>query len=113
MEIEVTAPICPGFWWTNDRGVEKWAQIKFERLSDFCFGCGRLGHTAQNCNLEIVPSEVNGRLPMYGPLLSCPRQRRITSWHKPEAEGDSSKTKRDPDRKTWQEMMKEGSAVVS
>lgn len=113
LEIDVTEPVYPGFWWTNYRGVEKWAQIKYERMSDFCFGCDRLGHTAQNCNLEIVPSEVNGRLPMYGPWISCPRQRKLSSWHKPGVEVVSSKVKRDPARKTWQEMMKEGSAVMS
>lgn len=55
IELDVSEPVCPGFWWANDRGEEKWANIKYERLSDFCYGCGRLGHTTQGCNLDIVP----------------------------------------------------------
>lgn len=86
MEIDVNEPVCPGFWWTNERGREKWAQVKYERMSDVCFGCGRLGHNAQSCNLDIVTSEENYRLPMYGPWKSCPRQRKLTTWHKPGGE---------------------------
>lgn len=111
MEIDVAEPVCPGFWWTNDRGVDKLAQIRYGRLSDICFGCGRLGHTTQICNLDIVPSEVNRKLPMYGPWTSCPKQRKQNSWLKPGVEVDSSKMKRDPARKMWQDMMKEGSTV--
>lgn len=107
VDIDVSTPVCPGFWWTNDRGVDKWAQVRYERLSDFCFGCGRLGHSAQSCNLDIVPSEGNGRLPMYGPWLSCPRQRKMASWHKPGSIPMIAAPKRDPSRKTWQDMMKE------
>lgn len=107
-ELDVTTPVCPGFWWANDRGEENWAKIKYERLSDFCYGCGRLGHTAQGCNLEIVSSEENGRLPMYGSWTACPRQRKLSSWVKLGGGHMSTNPIRDPARKTWQEMMKEG-----
>lgn len=91
--------------------MDKWAQIRYERMSDLCFGCGRLGHMSQTCNLDIIASEENSKLPMYGPWTCCPRQRKHNSWLKPGMVVDKSKNKRDPSRKTWQDMLKEGSAV--
>lgn len=51
-------------------GREKWATIKYERLSDFYYGCGRLGHTSQHCGEEVVISELNPGFPCYDPWLS-------------------------------------------
>lgn len=111
LEIDVADPVSPGFWWTNDRGMDKWAHIRYERLADLCFGCGRLGHTTQTCDKDIVVSEENNKLPMYGPWTSCPRQRKHNSWLKPGMVGPTPRSNRDPTRKTWQDMMKEGAAV--
>ena len=30
-----------------------WASIKYEKLSDFCFVCGKLGHLWKNCDKRI------------------------------------------------------------
>lgn len=45
-ELNVEGPLLAGFWWINSREEDKWAVIKYERLSDFCYGCGKLGHTS-------------------------------------------------------------------
>lgn len=37
------------FWWMNSQKSEIWVNIKYERLSDLCYGCERLGHTTQSC----------------------------------------------------------------
>lgn len=50
VEISVNQPLQTGFEWTNDKGQSRWETIKYERLSDFCYGCGRLGHTSQHCH---------------------------------------------------------------
>lgn len=112
-ELAVSDPISPGFWWTNDCGEEKWEHLKYERLSDLCYGCGRLGHTSQMCNLEIATSEVNGRLSMYGSWISCPRQRKLSAWFKPGGGKEIRGMQRDPTRKKWQDMMKEGRSEVN
>lgn len=67
VDINTGKPLLPSFWWTAANGQEKWANIRYERLSDFCYGCGVLGHSAQVCNSDIVTSETNPGKPMYGP----------------------------------------------
>lgn len=69
VEVEVDKPLMLRFWWTNSQGKEKWASIKYERLSDFCYGCGILGHTTQSCKEDVKQSETNPIAPAYGPWL--------------------------------------------
>lgn len=58
-EINVGSPLQAGLWWTNARGEEKWADFRYESLSDVCYTCGMLGHSSQACQAEAVVSEVN------------------------------------------------------
>lgn len=67
MEVNFKNPLLAGFWWWDSEGEEKWATIKYERLSDFCYGCGCLGHTTQACREEVVTSEEDKEKPRYGP----------------------------------------------
>lgn len=46
VEIDMAEPLVPGFRWVDSRGQDKWASIKYERLTDLCYGCGRIGHTS-------------------------------------------------------------------
>lgn len=75
IEINVGVPLIEGFWWSNTKGHEKWATIKYECLSDFCYGYGRLGHTSQHCEEEIIMSELKPGVPRYGPWLTGLRPR--------------------------------------
>lgn len=67
VEIDTEEPLRAGFWWTDEAGTERWEQVRYERLSDLCYGCGRLCHTTQACSREITLSEVSCNRPMYGP----------------------------------------------
>lgn len=70
VEINVNEPLLVGFWWKNSVGEDKWATIKYERLSDYCYGFGYLGHTTEACMKEVVMSEENNEKSMYGPWLA-------------------------------------------
>lgn len=56
VEVNAKAPIQAGLWWMNHKGKDKWTTIKYERLSNYCYGCGRLGHTSQNYNDKVIMS---------------------------------------------------------
>lgn len=113
IEVGVDAKLSAGFWWTNKRGKERWTSIKYERLSNFCYECGMLGHTSQACNLDIVPFELNNKLSMYELWLSCARQRKQTGWNQIRGGNKIISQNRDLNRNTWKDMMGEGGAELS
>lgn len=49
IEVDMIRSPIAGFCWTNSEGKENQASIKYEKLSYFCYGCGKLGHTTQAC----------------------------------------------------------------
>ena len=48
MAIDVEKPLVAGFWVPRENG-KVWAEVKYEKVADFCFECGRLGHVMKNC----------------------------------------------------------------
>lgn len=48
--LDGRGPLPPGFTLPRDEGEPSWVEFKYEKLSRFCFCCGRLGHieTTQN-----------------------------------------------------------------
>jgi len=48
-------------------GKPKWIQIKYVKLPDFCYGCGRLGHVLKGCDLTVEDSDGAGL--QYGSWL--------------------------------------------
>ncbi|GLT66260.1 hypothetical protein SLA2020_386340 [Shorea laevis] len=54
VQIDVTKPLVAGF-----RSNGKWIDLKYDRLSDYCCKCGRLGHSEVLCGEEKVMSLVD------------------------------------------------------
>lgn len=48
--IDVNKPLPQGFWLPRAEGKKTWVEFKFERLSDFCFLCSKLGHLQRSCS---------------------------------------------------------------
>lgn len=69
IEIDTSLPLKAGFRWVNEQGQDKWDNIKYERLSDYCYDCGRLGHTYQTCVEDVVMSDIKHGFPLYGSWL--------------------------------------------
>ncbi|XP_012843185.1 PREDICTED: uncharacterized protein LOC105963339 [Erythranthe guttata] len=69
VQIDTTQPLidhillpCQG---RNDLHVE----IRYERLADFCFSCGLLGHKIQVCKVMKVSTDMVNPLLRFGPWL--------------------------------------------
>lgn len=69
VEVDVSQSLLDGFWWKNSEGKENWVSIKYERLFDFCYGCGKLRHTTQVSKEKVQMSEEKPRHTMYAPWL--------------------------------------------
>nr|XP_048330865.1 uncharacterized protein LOC125422765 [Ziziphus jujuba var. spinosa] len=52
VDIDTDNPLPAGFFLERAEGDELWVQFKFERLSDFCYKCGRLSHVTGKCLFE-------------------------------------------------------------
>lgn len=67
IQIDVQKPLKRGIFLTSRKGRgERWIDITYEKLPDFCCGCGRLGHTIRDCEDCKISKEED--LP-YGPGL--------------------------------------------
>ncbi|OMO82636.1 reverse transcriptase [Corchorus capsularis] len=72
--IDSEKPLNPGFWFPSKDGEQRWADIKYEKLPDFCFDCGRLGHGCKHCKFESKGAEKEGK---FGPHMRTNSLRRL------------------------------------
>ncbi|KAH7842462.1 hypothetical protein Vadar_005596 [Vaccinium darrowii] len=74
VEINLSQPLPKGFWLKKKHadGKDLWISYKYERLSDFCYDCGRIGHENKSCKFVKRPE---GALSGYGPDLKTGRAR--------------------------------------
>ncbi|KAH7862130.1 hypothetical protein Vadar_000432 [Vaccinium darrowii] len=62
--VDTTKPLLRGFFYKRPSGGAAnsshsvWIRFKYERLSDFCFLCGRLGHEKSSC--KFPPAVITG-----------------------------------------------------
>ncbi|KAF7147901.1 hypothetical protein RHSIM_Rhsim03G0083400 [Rhododendron simsii] len=76
VEINISKPLPKGFWLRgkDDPGRDRWISFKYEKLPDFCYACGRIGHDNRGCKFV---SKEDGDKSGYGPELRTGRARRV------------------------------------
>ncbi|KAG5530897.1 hypothetical protein RHGRI_025748 [Rhododendron griersonianum] len=72
--INLSLPFPKGFWLKKKSpgNSDIWISYKFEKLSDYCYACGRVGHEKKGC--RFIPREA-GETSCYGPDLRAPKAR--------------------------------------
>ncbi|KAM2539748.1 hypothetical protein TB2_025010 [Malus domestica] len=45
-------PLVLGCWLSRGQDTETWVEFKYERLQDFCYRCGQIGHANTECSFE-------------------------------------------------------------
>ncbi|KAI7995879.1 hypothetical protein LOK49_LG11G02290 [Camellia lanceoleosa] len=67
VEIDTQQPLPQGLWLQRSKGgSDSWLTFKYEKLSDYCYDCGRLGHESNACKFV---SKEQGASSGYGPHL--------------------------------------------
>ncbi|KAL5577616.1 hypothetical protein UlMin_019315 [Ulmus minor] len=72
LDVDVNRPLYPGFYLPMQSRHSIWIQIKYERVQDLCFRCGRLGHDHEVCSeIEdtIVVALDGSATQLFGPWM--------------------------------------------
>lgn len=91
--IDITKPLPRGIWIEPGENVDSlWIQAKYERLPDFCYGCGRTGHVVKDCphlsegeKQETEPFQFGNWLRFQGSNLKRKKKNRSPSFEKEES----------------------------
>lgn len=95
VEIEISKPLPKGFWLrkSTEAGQDLWISYRYEKLSDFCYDCGRLGHDNRSCKFV---SREEGTSSGYNPEMRASWVRRSQipviefNHHGDKAEGEAN-----------------------
>ncbi|XP_028782868.1 uncharacterized protein LOC114738970 [Neltuma alba] len=74
--VDLRKPLITGIWTPRPDMDPVWIKIKYERLQQFCFWCGRIGHDQKHCPYHSDEEEDVSR--RFGTWLSSPAARMIT-----------------------------------
>ena len=58
--VDTTKPLITGCWLPREDKDETWVEFRYERLQDFCYRCGRIGHGNLECTFEPVKGGMAG-----------------------------------------------------
>ncbi|KAI9116883.1 hypothetical protein K1719_012249 [Acacia pycnantha] len=65
--LDLRHPTACGFWLPNPDGSRVWISVRYEKLQNFCYNCGKIGHDHRICKVERLMSVVDGKEPRFGP----------------------------------------------
>lgn len=87
VDISTAEPLPAGFFQEREEGDDFLIQFKYERLSDFCFNCGRLDHITGRCLFgepATVTTAHGASAKLYGPWLRAENEGNLLFLNPPE-----------------------------
>lgn len=84
--LDIKKPILSRFWIPRADGSRSKAFLKYEKLQDFCFGCGKLGHSLKSCVADpVMRDDEDG--PEFGIHMHAPtiKYSMVVRWRVEEA----------------------------
>ncbi|KAJ1414334.1 Zinc finger, CCHC-type [Sesbania bispinosa] len=79
VRVNVKKPLLTGFWLPRKDLPRTWIFVKYERLQDFCYNCGVLGHDYRKCKKEKEMAVHVPNRPRYGPNLVVPQAKSMAA----------------------------------
>ncbi|KAM1263060.1 hypothetical protein ACFX13_028779 [Malus domestica] len=58
--VDTTKSLASGCWVTRERNNESWVEFQYERLQDFCYNCGKIGHASLECSAPTASGGMAG-----------------------------------------------------
>ncbi|KAK4256496.1 hypothetical protein QN277_009348 [Acacia crassicarpa] len=68
--LDLRKPLAYGFWLPKPDGRKVWIPVKYEKLQNFCYSCGKVRHDNRVCNSERKMSIYKSTEPQYGAWLT-------------------------------------------
>ncbi|OMO73216.1 reverse transcriptase [Corchorus capsularis] len=101
VEIDLADPLKDGFWVPCSNGDRRWASRRCEKLLDFCYNCGCIGHSEKMCDEETVMAIYDPALPRYGPWMRTAAVRKTSEEFPPVVHGGRGNDAREANRQFW------------
>ena len=64
--LKVSNPLVNGFWVPRKERDRVWPFMKYEKLYEFCFSCGKLRYLWKSCDNELGMSPVVPMMQLFG-----------------------------------------------
>ncbi|KAF7806998.1 putative N-acetyltransferase [Senna tora] len=77
--INIKEPLITSFWVPRGNLPKTWVALYYEKLQDYCYNCGRIGHEQKDCKEEKAMAHWDPSVPRYGPGLGVPPAKTLAS----------------------------------
>ncbi|KAJ1379880.1 Zinc finger, CCHC-type [Sesbania bispinosa] len=82
VEIDSLKPLLPGITVGSKKDGLSWVDFKYERLPQFCYKCGLIGHEEDHCSTETIIVSVDDQdVQEFGPWMRASQVGRKLSIH--------------------------------
>lgn len=77
IKFNITESLPSGIYMDCQPDADIWIAFKYEKLQDFCYACGKLGHEEQDC---LSPSSLNNTCERFGPGMKLNDSSQSHKW---------------------------------